>query len=97
MFGIVLAVLALILIVLAVAVAARSGSGFERIARCSAGHYFTSTVVPGASFKAVRLGRARFQKCPVGDHWSIVRWVDPASLTDEQRAQAATHRDSRVP
>ena len=71
--------------------------GATRIARCSQGHLFTSTVIPGASIRAVRLGSERYQHCPVGDHWSLVRWVDPSSLTPEERAAAASVRDSRIP
>jgi hypothetical protein len=99
MFGLVLAVIVLIVVVATVALATLSARsrGFQRIARCNAGHYFTSTVVPGASLKAIRLGWVRFQKCPVGNHWAIVSWVDPASLTDEQRVQAQAYHDTPIP
>ena len=40
--------------------------------RCRSGHTFTTTWIPGASLKAVRLGPWRVQRCPVGRHWSIV-------------------------
>ena len=43
----------------------------EVIVRCSAGHVFTSTWVPLGSFKAVRLGRKRFERCPVGKHRAL--------------------------
>lgn len=71
--------------------------GATRIARCSAGHLFTSTVIPGASFRAIRLGSSRYQHCPVGNHMALVSWVDPSTLTPEQRAAAAAVRDSRIP
>ncbi len=71
--------------------------GATRIARCSAGHLFTSTVVPGASFRALRLGSSRYQHCPVGNHMALVSWVDPSTLTPEQRAAAESVRDSRIP
>ena len=71
--------------------------GATRIARCSEGHLFTSTVIPGASFRAVRLGSERYQRCPVGNHWSLVRWVDPSTLTPEEREAAAAVRDTRIP
>ena len=71
--------------------------GTTRIARCSAGHLFTSTVIPGASFRAVRLGSERYQHCPVGNHMALVRWVDPSTLTPEERSAAAAVRDSRIP
>ncbi len=71
--------------------------GATRIARCSEGHLFTSTVIPGASIRTVRLGSKRYQHCPVGNHWSLVSWVDPSTLTPEQRTAAAAARDSRIP
>ena len=71
--------------------------GETRIARCSAGHLFTSTVVPGASFRALRLGSSRYQHCPVGNHMALVSWVDPSTLTPEQLAAAKSVRDSRIP
>ena len=43
--------------------------------RCSKGHVFTTTWSPLGSFTAIRLAGARFQHCPVGDHWSLVRPV----------------------
>jgi hypothetical protein len=42
------------------------------LVRCAHGHLFTTRWVPGMSFKALRLGRYRFQRCPVGEHWSFV-------------------------
>jgi len=82
-----------------VVVSARSVSerGIQRIMRCRSGHLFTSMVIPGASLKAVRLGTVRFQRCPVGSHWTFVRQVDPTALTDEQRAEAARYHDDPVP
>lgn len=71
--------------------------GMTRIARCSAGHLFTSTVVPGASLRALRLGSSRYQHCPVGNHMALVSWVDPSTLTPEQRTAAEAVRDSRIP
>ncbi|MBR7837498.1 hypothetical protein KDL01_29735 [Actinospica durhamensis] len=69
----------------------------EVIARCSAGHLFTSTWVPFASFKAVRLGRKRFERCPVGKHWVMIEKVDPESLSPAELAEAAAHHDARLP
>lgn len=70
---------------------------FDRSVRCRDGHLFTTIWIPGASLKAVRLGRRRMQRCPVGGHWTIVVPLDPqtASAADLQAA-AATH-DLRVP
>jgi hypothetical protein len=52
----------------------RRGYGLagEVTVRCREGHTFTTWWIPGVSFKALRLGIWRFQRCPVGDHWSLV-------------------------
>jgi hypothetical protein len=50
--------------------------GGEISVRCGKGHVFQTFWSPWGSFKAIRLGAARFQRCPVGDHWSLVRPVD---------------------
>ncbi len=86
------------LVVLAAVMAARRGEdGLERIVRCRSGHLFTSTYVPGASIKAVRLWNRRLQWCPVGRHWTLVRTVPAATLTAEERAAARSVHDSRIP
>lgn len=92
-------VLLLLLLAVAVPVAVRRrrGVGLERLMRCRDGHLFASTVVPGASIKAVRLGNVRFQRCPVGRHWTLVREVDDASLTPSEREAARSTHDLRVP
>jgi membrane protein YdbS with pleckstrin-like domain len=92
-------VLALIVLIVVVVASARSAAehGTERMMRCRAGHLFTSTVIPSASIKAVRLGTMRFQRCPVGRHWTLVSPVDESTLTDQERAAAREHHDLRVP
>lgn len=70
--------------------------GTHQIVRCSKGHVFTTVWIPGGSLKAVRLGWARFQRCPVGRHWSLVRPVREDELSDEERRSAEQYRD-RVP
>ena len=77
----------------------RTGSliGLKTIVRCHSGHLFTTTWIPGASVKALRLGPWRLQRCPVGAHWSIVRPADPAKLSDEERAEARSVRDTLLP
>lgn len=70
---------------------------FDRIVRCGQGHLFETIWVPLASIKAVRLGPWRFQRCPVGNHWSLVHGVDESTLAPEEIAEARSHRDSRVP
>jgi hypothetical protein len=60
--------------------------------RCSKGHLFTTNWFEGASLKVIRLSpRARFQHCPVGDHWSIVHPVKDEDLTDEDRLTLANN------
>jgi len=71
--------------------------GGNVIVRCRHGHLFTTIWIPGASIKAVRLGWSRFQRCPVGQHWTLVTPVKPSSLTEEERRTAAENRDIRIP
>lgn len=77
----------------------RSGSliGLRTIVRCQRGHLFTTVWIPGASVKALRLGPWRVQRCPVGNHWSIVRPVRVAELSDEQHKLARSQRDTLLP
>jgi hypothetical protein len=42
----------------------------------------------------IDLGWARVQRCPVGDHWTLVTPVDRSSLTPEERKAARQHRDA---
>ena len=83
----------------AVVVARRRGSlfGMDTVVRCREGHLFTTLWVPGASLKAFRLGWWRFQRCPVGPHWSLVTPVDASSLSEQEKALAAQNHDVRVP
>ncbi len=74
-----------------------SGMGGNTIVRCRQGHLFTTIWVPGVSVKSVRLGWARWQRCPVGPHWSLVTPVRDADLTDEERRTAKERRDVRLP
>ncbi|HLK43516.1 MAG TPA: hypothetical protein VKV34_09255 [Thermoleophilia bacterium] len=74
-----------------------SGMGGNTIVRCRDGHLFTTIWVPGASFKAVRLGWKRFQRCPVGHHWTIVTPVREADLSDDELAAARAVHDVRIP
>lgn len=83
----------------AAVVAQRRGHllGARTIVRCQEGHLFTTLWVPGASLKAVRLGWWRYQRCPVGRHWSLVTPVQDSELTDAERDQALAHPDIRIP
>lgn len=64
---------------------------------CRKGHLFTTIWIPAASVKSLRLGWWRFQRCPVGHHWSLVTPVREDDLTDEQKRVASEHRDIRIP
>jgi hypothetical protein len=74
-----------------------SGMGGETVVRCSRGHLFTTLWIPGSSFKAVRLGYKRYQRCPVCEKWRMVEPVADADLSDEDRQAAAEHRTGRLP
>jgi hypothetical protein len=71
--------------------------GIDTVVRCRSGHLFTTMWIPAASFKAIRLGWWRFQRCPVGNHWALVTPVKEADLTEEEWQFAAQHRDVRIP
>ena len=77
----------------------RSGSivGLKTIVRCQKGHLFTTTWIPGASVKALRLGPWRVQRCPLGAHWAVIRPVAPEKLSDAERDQARSLRDTWLP
>ena len=77
----------------------RSGSilGLRTIVRCRQGHLFTTTWIPGASVKALRLGPWRLQRCPVGRHWSLVTPVAEDRLSESEREQARSVRDTVLP
>ena len=69
----------------------------DTVVRCRRGHLYTTMWVPGGSFKALRLGWWRYQRCPVGDHWALVTAVRVSELTGEQLRAAATVHDLRIP
>ena len=71
--------------------------GTDTIVRCRQGHLFSTIWIPGVKLKAVDLGVARLQYCPVGKHWSLVVPVREETLTDAERAFARSHRDVRLP
>jgi hypothetical protein len=71
--------------------------GGEVVVRCSAGHLFTTLWVPGASIKAIRLGRVRIQHCPVGHHWAQVVPIRDDDLSEEERLIASHFRDRGLP
>ncbi|MGH9089103.1 MAG: hypothetical protein ACRDYZ_13505 [Acidimicrobiales bacterium] len=71
--------------------------GTRTVVRCRDRHLFTTIWIPGGSLKALRFGWWRFQRCPVGGHWTLVVPVKVSTLTDEERRFAAEHRDIRIP
>jgi hypothetical protein len=74
----------------------RTGYHGEVIVRCRDGHVFTTIWIPGMSLKAIRLGRIRWQRCPVGDHLTFVTPVDYADLTERERRMARQFHDGRI-
>jgi hypothetical protein len=83
----------------AVFVARRRGSlvGARTVVRCHRGHLFTTLWIPGASFKSIRLGPWRIQRCPVGHHWALVWPAKVSELGPAELADAAAARDLRIP
>jgi hypothetical protein len=71
--------------------------GGNVVVRCRDGHLFTTIWIPGASLKSVRLGWWRYQRCPVGEHWSLVSPVKESDLTEEEKRLASETKDIRVP
>jgi hypothetical protein len=65
--------------------------------RCRSGHLFTTIWIPGASFKSIRLGWWRLQRCPVGRHWSIVTPVNRSELAEAELRIAGANKDLRIP
>jgi hypothetical protein len=73
------------------------GFGANTIVRCRRGHLYTTIWIPGVKLKALDLGVARLQYCPVGEHWSLVTPVRDSDLTDRERKLARAHRDLPIP
>ena len=71
--------------------------GGNLVVRCRKGHLFTTIWLPGASLKSVRLVWWRVQRCPVGNHWSIVTPVKKAELSADVKRSASEHKDIRLP
>jgi hypothetical protein len=71
--------------------------GFNTVARCRQGHLFTTIWIPGVKLKAIDLGVARLQRCPVGGHWTLVTPVRGSDLTRIERLRARRCRDVRIP
>jgi hypothetical protein len=72
------------------------GVGAKAIVRCREGHLFTTWWIPGVSLKSIRLGMTRFQRCPIGSHWTFVRLVKDDDLSEDERAFAVDHLDAHL-
>lgn len=71
--------------------------GGNVVVRCRRGHLFTTLWIPGVNLKAIDLGIARVQRCPVGKHWSLVTPVRDVDLTEEERQLARAQHDLWLP
>ena len=71
--------------------------GTNTVVRCRQGHLFTTIWIPGVKLKEVDLVVARVQRCPVGQHWSLVVPVREKDLTEEELRFALEHHDVRIP
>jgi hypothetical protein len=71
--------------------------GGNIVVRCQKGHLFTTIWIPGASLKSLRFGWWRFQRCPVGNHWSLVTPVRESDLNENEQRIARENRDIRIP
>jgi hypothetical protein len=63
------------------------------VVRCRRGHLFTTVWTSRLSKSRLDLGFARIQRCPQGNHLTIVTPVDGATLTKEEKKQAKQLRD----
>ena len=71
--------------------------GTDVVVRCRRGHLFSTIWLPGISVKSLRLIWWRGQRCPVGNHWTIVTPVRPAELSADESRAAHARKDVRVP
>lgn len=71
--------------------------GGSVVVRCRRGHLFTTIWIPGVKLKALDLGWARLQRCPVGRHWTLVTPVRVSDLTDDEMQFAEAHHDAWIP
>jgi len=71
--------------------------GGNLVVRCRQGHLFTTLWIPGVSVKSIRFLWWRFQRCPVGNHWTIVTPVHEADLNRVQARRARARHDVPLP
>jgi hypothetical protein len=69
----------------------KTGSVF---ARCRKGHLFTTVWNARLSMHRLDLGWARIQRCPVGNHLTLVFPVKEADLSSEEKREARRNRDA---
>lgn len=65
------------------------------VVQCTAGHLFSTEWVNLVSFKAVRLGRKRYQRCPECGRFRMVEKVSRQSLGDARYREAMQRFDGR--
>jgi hypothetical protein len=58
---------------------------------------FTTIWIPGIKLKEIDLVVARIQRCPIGNHWSLVVPVRSETLSAEDREFAHAHHDIKIP
>ena len=71
--------------------------GGNIVVRCRSGHLYTTIWIPGIAVKSLRLGWWRLQRCPIGQHWSLVTPVRESELNEDERRLAREHKDIRIP
>jgi hypothetical protein len=71
--------------------------GGHTIVRCHSGHLFSTVWIPGVKLKAIDLGVARIQRCPVGRHITLVTPVRHGTLSPEDEASARAVHDGWIP
>jgi len=71
--------------------------GGNLVVRCRQGHLFTTLWIPGVSVKSVRFLWWRFQRCPVGHHWTIVTPVHEDELSRLEKRRARARHDVPIP
>ena len=71
--------------------------GGRLVVRCRQGHLFRTLWIPSVSLKALRLGWWRLQRCPVGEHWSVVTPVKDSDLSPRERWLSNRHQDTWIP
>ena len=71
--------------------------GTDTLVRCRKGHVFTTIWIPGVHLKELDLVIARVQRCPVGQHWSLVVPVREEDLSNDELEFARAHHDIKIP